>query len=119
MVRSLVPASSKADASPLVLLVPINPLWKVQISLQQKAAILAMFSLTVITMALAIIRAALGLRGFRDDDTWFFICTTIELTTGKPTQALFPCSADVLSISFFSNHGSLSRVLPIPLYQPT
>ena len=46
-----------------------------------------MFSLTVLTMILAIIRAEIGLRGARDDDTWFFICTTLELTIGKHDQS--------------------------------
>lgn len=101
------------------MLIPINPLWKVQISLRQKAAILALFSLTIITMILAIIRGALGLRGARDDMTWFFLCTTIELTTGKPTQVLSPRPADFLSFLFFRYFGSLSRVLPIPFYQST
>ncbi len=79
-----------------VLLLPIGLLWTVQISRRQKAAFSAMFSLTMITMSLALIKSEIGLRGIMDDDTWFFICTTIELTIGKHLYT--PCSNSLLTI---------------------
>ena len=91
----LVYVSSSSDMNP-VLMLPVGPLWTVQISRRQKAGILAMFSLTIITMSLALIRSVIGLRGIRDDDSWFFICTTIELTIGEHLFA--PCSNLLLMI---------------------
>ena len=67
--------------------IPIHLLWNVRINLQQKLAILALFSLTVITMVISIVRVEVALRGPREDDTWFYICTTIELTIGKPCHS--------------------------------
>ena len=61
----------------------MNLLWRTRISLRQKLALLALFSLTVITMVFAIVRVEVALRGAREDDSWFYLCTSLELTIGQ------------------------------------
>lgn len=63
--------------------IPINILWGIQMNIRQKIALLALFSLTLITMVLAIVRVEVALRGPREDDTWFYVCTTVGLTIGS------------------------------------
>ena len=70
------------------MMIPAKLLWRVRISLRQKLGLFAMFFLTVITMVFSLVRVVVGLRGAREDDVWFFLCATIELTIGKYTQLL-------------------------------
>ena len=67
--------------------IPVHVLWNVQISLRQKLGLVALFALSLITMVLSIVRVEVAIRGPREDDTWFYICTTIELTIGKPSTS--------------------------------
>lgn len=69
---------------------PINLLWGIQMNIRQKSALLVLFSLTLITMVLSIVRVEVALCGPREDDTWFYVCTTIELTIGSLPFPLFP-----------------------------
>ena len=59
-------------------------------NIRQKIALMALFSLTLITMILSIVRVEVAIRGPREDDTWFFVCTTIELTCGNLLFYFFP-----------------------------
>ena len=97
--------------------IPIHLLWNVQINLQQKVGILALLSLSLITMVLSIVRVEVAIRGPRADVTWFYICTTIEMTIGNPSTSL--CSRrylSVFSLFFSSDTSNLPRLLPLPLY---
>ena len=63
--------------------IPVNLLWKTRINLRQKLALLSLFSLTTITMIFAIIRVEVAIRGAREDDSWFYLCTSLEMTIGQ------------------------------------
>ena len=60
----------------------MNLLWNTRINLRQKLALVTLFSLTAITMVFSIVRVEVALRGAREDDSWFYVCTTLELTIG-------------------------------------
>ena len=98
--------------------IPVHLLWKVQMNLRQKVGLLALFALSLITMVLSIVRVEVAIRGPREDDTWFYICTTIELTTGKPSTS--PCSERYLSmfsLFFFSSDiSNLPGLIPRPFH---
>lgn len=51
--------------------------------MRQKLGLFAIFFLTAITMVFSLVRVIVGLRGVREDDVWFFLCATIEVTIGK------------------------------------
>ncbi len=65
------------------MMIPVQLLWNVKINLQQKLGLLLIFSLTMITMVFSIVRVEVSLRGIREDDLFYFLCATIELTVGK------------------------------------
>ncbi len=65
------------------MMIPVQLLWNVKINLQQKMGLLLIFSLTMITMVFSIVRVEVSLRGIREDDLFYFLCATIELTVGK------------------------------------
>ncbi len=65
------------------MMIPVQLLWNVKINLQQKIALLVIFSLTLITMVFSIVRVEVSLRGILEDDLFYFLCATIELTVGK------------------------------------
>jgi hypothetical protein len=52
---------------------------------RQKLGLLACFCLVAVTMVFSLVRVVVGLRGPREDDVWFFLCATIELTICKLT----------------------------------
>ena len=66
-----------------VILIPLKLLWKVQINIRQKLALLAIFFLTAVTMVFSLVRVVVGLKGPREDDVWLFFCAIIELTIGN------------------------------------
>lgn len=51
--------------------------------MRTKVLLSAMFSLTLVTMIFAIIRVEIAIRGPREDDTWYYIAATVEITLGK------------------------------------
>ena len=63
--------------------IPAQLLWNVKINLRQKIGLLVLFPLTLITMIFAIVRVEVSLRGAREDDLFYFLCATIELTVGN------------------------------------
>lgn len=65
------------------MMIPVHLLWNVQINLKQKIGILIIFSLTLITMVFSIVRVEISLKGPREDDVFFYLCATIELTVGN------------------------------------
>lgn len=65
------------------MMVPLRLLWGLQMSLRQKLGLIGIFSLTLITIVFAIIRVEVALRGVREDDSWFYLGTSIELTVGR------------------------------------
>ena len=72
------------------MMIPVQLLWNVKINLQQKIGLLVIFSLTMITMVFSIVRVEVSLRGIREDDLFYFLCATIELTVGKWPQIPWP-----------------------------
>ena len=74
--------------SSAVLAVPIDLLWKVSISLSNKFALLALFSLSIFTMIVAILKVALTLRTTREDDSWLYMWAAVE-----PAVAIIIASA--------------------------
>ncbi|KAL8934197.1 MAG: hypothetical protein Q9216_006027 [Gyalolechia sp. 2 TL-2023] len=75
-----------------IMAIPIRVLWDVQISPRSKAALLVLFSLTLFTMIVAIIRVTLSLRHEREDDSWIYVWAAIEPAVGKlpPSPFLTP-----------------------------
>ena len=58
----------------LVILVPVNLLWKVQISLRKKLALAVEFSITIIIMVFAINRVVVVSSFSRQlDQTWLYM----------------------------------------------
>ena len=97
--------------------IPAHLLWNVQTNVRQKFGILALFSLTVVTMVLSIVRVEVALRDNREDDTWFYICTTIEMTIGKPLSSLlFKSYLSMFVFFLFSDPRSLPGLLSLPLH---
>ena len=76
----------------LVLLIPLNILREVKIQLRTKLILAAMFSLTLVTMIFAIIRVEIAIRGPREDDSWYYIAATVEITLGK--HRIYQLTAD-------------------------
>lgn len=67
-----------------VTIIPINLLWKVQIRNRIKVELGLVFSLTLFTMIVAIIRVVTGLRGQQEDDPWLYVMGAIESASGTP-----------------------------------
>ena len=65
------------------MMIPVQLLWNVKINLRQKLGLLVIFSLILITMVFSIVRVEVSLRGIREDDLFYFLCATIELTVGN------------------------------------
>lgn len=65
----------------IIILVPLNMLWRVQISLRRKLGLAGIFSLTVFIMIIAIIRVTV-MYGHRAqaDGTWLWTWSSIEVT---------------------------------------
>lgn len=67
-----------------VILVPVNMLWKVQISLRQKIALTGIFSITFIIMVFAVIRVVVvSATSQQPDQTWLYMWSSIEQTVCK------------------------------------
>ena len=97
--------------------IPVHLLWTVQMNLRQKVGLLALFALSFITMILSIVRVEVAIRGPREDDTWFSICTTIELTIGKPSTS--PCAERYLTmfpLLLSSDTSNLPGFIPRPFH---
>ncbi|KAF6232725.1 hypothetical protein HO173_008939 [Letharia columbiana] len=63
----------------LIILVPINLLWKVQLSFRKKFALGGIFCITVIIMVFAIIRAIVVSSYSQElDETWLYMWSSIE-----------------------------------------
>ncbi|KAL9577986.1 MAG: hypothetical protein Q9203_007257 [Teloschistes exilis] len=62
--------------------VPIKLLWTAQISARLKLSLVVLFSLTIFTMIIAIIKVTLSLRNRREDDSWIYVWTGIEPAVG-------------------------------------
>lgn len=74
----------------LVILVPVNLLWRVKISLRRKLALASLFSVTILIMVFAIVRVAVvSAYSHQPDQTWLFLWDSIEQTVGK-------CSFEIL-----------------------
>ncbi|KAL8671497.1 MAG: hypothetical protein Q9168_004011 [Polycauliona sp. 1 TL-2023] len=78
------PVNAGTDGT-LVLLIPIQLLRKVRISLKQKMGLLALFSLTIITMIFSIVRVELSSRG----PPILFLCACFELTISIIMACIF------------------------------
>ncbi|KAL8770310.1 MAG: hypothetical protein Q9209_003946 [Squamulea sp. 1 TL-2023] len=61
-----------------ILAVPIKILWNVQISLRSKIGLVVLFSLTIFTMIIAILKVTLTLRTDREDDSWLYMWAGVE-----------------------------------------
>lgn len=68
-----------------VMTIPVLLLWKVKMPLRQKFALIGIFSLTVIVMAISIVRVAIiQTSDHRSaDQTWLFIWANVEMGVGK------------------------------------
>lgn len=68
----------------IVILVPVNLLWKVQMSLRRKLALASLFSMTILIMVFAIVRViVVSSYSHQPDQTWLFIWDSIEQTVGR------------------------------------
>ena len=65
--------------------IPALLLWKVKMPLRQKLALIGIFSLTVIVMAISIVRVAVVQTSDRRnaDQTWLFVWANLEMGVGK------------------------------------
>ncbi|KAF6221275.1 hypothetical protein HO133_002130 [Letharia lupina] len=89
--------------SPLIL-VPINLLWKVQLSFRKKFALGGIFCITVIIMVFAIIRAIVVSSYSQElDETWLYMWSSIE-------QAVFACLASFPSLFEKSERAKHQRL---------
>ena len=70
------------------MLIPIHLLWNVRMDYKQKLGLLGIFSLTIVTMIIAIVKVEVTLRGPREDDVFYFLMSTIELTICKMSIAI-------------------------------
>ena len=70
-----------------VMAIPTQLLWNVRIDFKQKVGLVAIFSLTIITMTIAIMKVEITLKDSRGDDVFYFLCTTVELTVCKPSRS--------------------------------
>lgn len=68
-----------------VMSIPFNILWRVRLTRSQRIALSAVFSLVMITIIFAIVRAAITTLGVRRqmDPTWFYLWTIVELNVGE------------------------------------
>lgn len=74
-----------------VILVPLNMLWRVQISLRRKLGLAGIFSLTVFIMIIAIIRVEVMYdERAQADGTWLWTWSSIEQTVGVCFQITLP-----------------------------
>lgn len=69
----------------IVMSIPITMLWGVQMPWRRKAALAVIFSLVIITMIIAIVRAAVvgSARTRLPDSSWLFMWSSIEVSVGK------------------------------------
>ena len=67
----------------VVLLIPINLLWGVQMSSRVKLGLLGLFSLTTFIMIVSILRPILTFQGAIIDSSWLWVSTTIEQSVGS------------------------------------
>lgn len=87
------------------MMIPAQLLWNVKVDLKQKIGLFVIFSLTLITMVFSIVRVEVSLRGPREDDLFYFLCATIELTVGKysfPPKGLYPAPRCETNLRFMS-----------------
>ena len=68
----------KTTKSVAVLAVPIRLLWNVSMSFRSKLALLALFSLTIFTMIIAILKITLTLHRGRADNSWLYMWAAVE-----------------------------------------
>ena len=68
-----------------VITIPMSLLWKVKMPLEQKLALMGIFSFTVIVMIIAVIRVAvIRPSDTRNaDQTWQFVWANVEMGVGK------------------------------------
>lgn len=66
----------------LVLAIPFKILWNVQISRRDKTVLMLLFSLTIFTMVVAIIKVTLTIRTNREDDSWLYMWAAVEPAVG-------------------------------------
>ncbi|KAG8533599.1 uncharacterized protein KY384_001339 [Bacidia gigantensis] len=72
---------TETDACVIVMAVPINIFWMVQINLRQKVAIASVFLITIIIVIFAIIRVTLiNSASYQIDMSWLHLWTSIEQT---------------------------------------
>ncbi|KAL8980505.1 MAG: hypothetical protein Q9205_004430 [Flavoplaca limonia] len=69
-------AGSQSEA--LIIAVPVKILWDVQISLRSKIGLIVLFSLTIFTMIVAILKVTLTLQTDREDDSWLYMWAGVE-----------------------------------------
>ena len=67
----------------LVILVSTNILWKVQIEMRKKIALIGICSLTAFIITVAIIRVTVATAGQTMDLIWLLFWGGIEVTVGK------------------------------------
>ena len=68
-----------------VITIPMSLLWKVKMPLEQKLALMGIFSFTVIVMIIAVIRiAVIRPTDKREaDQTWQYLWANVEMGVGK------------------------------------
>lgn len=71
--------------------IPFAILYRVRLRQRQRLILYAIFSLAVITMSVAIVRAVLSTRGMKShlDVTWLLFLTHVEANTGMSCFHLF------------------------------
>lgn len=97
----------------LIVLIPISILWNVRISFKKKVAFIGIFSLTIITMIIAIVRAvsiSSARQGVGQEATYF-------LWLWSAIQA--PLAVIVSCVSAFPQLFSQSSTRPKPVWTPT
>ena len=64
--------------------IPINMLWRVQMSLRKKTALVGIFSLAIITCVFAIVRVTVISTLTRQaDPSWLYMWSSVEQCVGK------------------------------------
>ncbi len=107
------------DANKPVLCVPIAILWRVRLSLRKKLVLTAIFSLTLFTVAVTIIRGTIQTGRIATDGTqaqniaWVWFWLSIEFVFGKLFPVIsIPIPGRLKTDAQISIHRLLSRVLP-------
>ncbi|KAL8707945.1 MAG: hypothetical protein Q9220_007088 [cf. Caloplaca sp. 1 TL-2023] len=80
-------AAADVITDAFILAIPVKILWDVQISPRSKIGLVILFSLTIFTMIVAILKVTLTLRTTREDDSWLYMWGNVE----PPVAIIIAC----------------------------